>query len=61
MKLDRIDKNVIIDHWGPSIKKVCSICEGYIAEQQAELGPRYWSAVPWLIEEVNKREAANPI
>jgi len=60
MKLKRIDKEVIIDNWGPSIKKICSICDGYIEAQQTILGPRYWSAIPWLIEEVNKREAANP-
>jgi hypothetical protein len=59
MKLKRIDKNVIIDNWGPSIKQICSICDKYIEEQQARLGPRYWSAPRWLVQEVIKREAAN--
>jgi len=56
MKLKRIDKDFIIDNWGPSIEQICSICDKYIEEERARLGPRYWNAVIWLVEEVNKRK-----
>jgi hypothetical protein len=54
MQLNRVDKNMIIQNWGPSIEAVCGICDELIVERRNRLGQNYWSALVWLREEVKK-------
>ena len=54
IELNRVDKDVIIRNWGPSIEKVCEICKGFIEDRRKKSGQKYWSALIWLNEEVKK-------
>jgi hypothetical protein len=53
IELNRIDKDVILTNWGPSIIKVCDICKDFIEDRRKKSGQRYWSALVRLNEEVN--------
>ena len=52
IELGRVDKKPIVDNWGPSIRKVGKICEGFIAQQRQDNGQEYWRALVALIEGV---------
>jgi hypothetical protein len=57
IELKRVDKDIIIRNWGPSIEKVCSICEDFIEDRRGKSGQRYWNALIWLNKEVKKAMA----
>lgn len=37
-----VDVDLLLEHWGPSIKECFEVCEPYIEEMQAVSGPKYW-------------------
>jgi len=52
IRLGRVDRDVIVENWGPSITLVCDACEKLIAERQKQSGQKYWDALLWLHKEV---------
>ena len=55
IELKRVDKEVIVNNWGPSIGKIGRICDRYIADQRKEMGDEYWRSLVGLIEEVQEK------
>lgn|GEM_PF-4263887 len=52
VELNRVDKDVIVNNWGPSIWAVGKVCEHYIADQRRQMGEAYWRALAALIKEL---------
>ena len=53
VQLNRVDRDVIIANWGPSIRLVYNNCREFIEARRKESGdPRYWRAFDWLYEQV---------
>lgn len=51
LKSERVDRAIIAENWGPSIRAVCDICKEFIEERRAEAGDKYWKALLWLNEQ----------
>lgn len=54
VQLGRIDRDVIIENWGPSIRLVSEICQEFIAERRCQSGDKYWHALLWLCNEAKR-------
>lgn len=60
IELGRVDGNIIIENWGPSIRKVAEICDAFIADQRDKVGGQYWSALVSLNETVKEEPSKLP-
>jgi len=60
IKTKRIDPDLIIDNWGPSIKEVCEVCKPVIEERRRENGPKYWEALLEINELAKKAHIPPP-
>jgi hypothetical protein len=56
IELNRVDADVIVDNWGPSIKMVCEICHDLIEQRRNASGANYWLALLQLNERVRLRQ-----
>ena len=52
IKTGRVDAGVILEHWGPSIDQVVSVCKPMIDHRRRQLGDNYWASLVELHEMV---------
>ena len=50
----RVDRELILQNWGPSIKRLGAICDEFIEDRIQKSAPNYWGALTWIIAEANK-------
>ena len=48
-----IDVNLLVEHWGPSIKECFEVCKPYIDEMRSMSGPIYWDDFELLYEQIS--------
>lgn len=54
IELGRVDKDIIVKYWGPSIWKISEACSDFIAEQREQNGGQYWRGLETLRHLVQK-------
>lgn len=53
VKKEIIDKDIIIENWGPSIQRCYKVLQPHIDDMQKpnKYGPKYWDGLKWLNDE----------
>ncbi len=48
-----VDVNLLLEHWGPSIKECFEVCKPYIDEMRSNSGPKYWDDFDRLYQQLS--------